>query len=367
MLYADTTVIIMNYQFKITKTDHPKQKPEPNALEFGKYFTDHMFIMDYSEQKGWHDARIIPYAPLCLDPAASVFHYSIELFEGLKAYSTVNGDIQLFRPDMNAKRTNRTCERLCMPTIDEELYVEAIRALVDLEREWTPKMENTSLYIRPFIIATEPFLGVRPAKEFKFVVILSPVGSYYKTGLQPTKIFVEDEYVRAVQGGSGAIKTGGNYAGSLKSQEKAHALGFSQVLWLDAIERSYIEEIGTSNAFFKINGEVYTAPLAGTILAGITRDSVITLLKEWGVTVREERFTIQEVYDAYDRGQLEEVFATGTAAVISPIGVLRWKDSEIVINNGNIGQLSQKLYDELFGIQTGSVEDKHGWTVKITE
>lgn len=355
----------MKYEFKVTKTLNPKKKPDPDTLEFGTVFTDHMFVMDYSEDKGWHDGRIVPYAPISLEPAAAVFHYAQEMFEGLKAYRTKEGRIQLFRPDMNAKRTTRTNDRICIPAIDEELYVEAIKAVVRIDADWVPAKEGTSLYIRPFIIASEPFLGVRPAREYTFFIILSPVGAYYKSGLAPTRIFVEDEYVRAALGGTGYSKIGGNYAASLKSQVKAHEMGYSQVLWLDGVERKYVEEIGTSNAFFVIDGEVITAPLEGTILPGITRDSVIHLLKDWGVKVSERKMAIDEIFKAYDEGKLNEVFASGTAAVISPVGELGWKDRKIVINGNQIGPLSQKLFDVLSGIQTGKLEDKFGWIVEV--
>lgn len=355
----------MKYEFPVTKTLSPKQKPNPDTLEFGTVFTDHMFIMNYTEGKGWHNGRIVPYAPITLDPAAAVLHYAQEMFEGLKAYKTKEGKILLFRPDMNAKRTTRTNDRICIPALDEEIFVEAIKAVVSVDADWVPEKEGTSLYIRPFIIASEPFLGVRAAKEYLFMVILSPVGPYYKSGLAPTKIFVEDEYVRAAVGGTGYSKIGGNYVAGLKSQEKAHDKGYSQVLWLDGTERKYVEEIGTSNAFFVIDGEVITAPLSGTILPGITRDSVIHLLKDWGVKVTEKRITIEDIYQAYEAGKLNEVFASGTAAVISPVGELCWMDKSIVLNGGKIGELSQKLYDELSGIQLGNVKDKFGWTVEV--
>jgi branched-chain amino acid aminotransferase len=300
-----------------------------------------------------------------LDPAAAVLHYAQEMFEGLKTYKGQDGSIRLFRPDMNAKRTNRTNDRLCIPQIDEAFYVDAIKALVEVERDWVPDWPDTSLYIRPFIIANEAFLGVRPSKRYLFIIILSPVGPYYKEGLAPTRIFVEDEYIRSAQGSTGYAKIGGNYAAGLKSQEKAHALGFSQVLWLDGNERKYVEEIGTSNAFFVIDGEVFTAPLTGTILPGITRDSVIRLLKDWGVPVREERFTIEEVFRAHEEGRISEVFASGTAAVISPVGELRWTDKDMIINGNQIGELSQKLYDTLTGIQKGTLPDSHGWIVEL--
>jgi branched-chain amino acid aminotransferase len=356
---------IMKYNIQITLTTTPKTKPNPATLEFGNVFTDHMFIMDYDVDAGWHDARILPYGPIELDPASAVLHYAQEMFEGLKTYVTKDGSVQLFRPDMNAKRTNRTNSRICIPPIDEEFYVEAIKELVRVDKDWVPAAEGTSLYIRPFIFASEPFLGVRPSLQYKFMIILSPVGPYYKGGLAPTKIFVEDEYVRAAIGGTGQTKIGGNYAASLKSQVKAHDLGFAQVLWLDGNERKYVEEIGTSNAFFVMGGEVWTAPLSGTILPGITRDSVIQLLKDWGIPVREKRFTIQEVFDAHADGKLSEAFASGTAAVISPVGELRWTDKNMVINNGEIGALSQKLYDNITGIQCGELPDTHSWTVKL--
>ena len=355
----------MKYQFPITRNQNPKTKPDPDALRFGELFTDHMFTMEYSPDKGWHNGQIVPYAPLSIEPAAVVFHYAQEMFEGLKAYKSKDGRVLLFRPDMNAKRTSNTNERMCIPHLDEALMVEAIKAVVDVDKDWIPEKKGTSLYIRPFIIADEPFLGVRPSNHYLFMIILSPVGPYYVGGLAPTKIFVEDEFVRATPGGTGYAKIGGNYAAGLKSQEKAHEKGYEQVLWLDGVERKYVEEIGTSNAFFMIDGEVVTAPLTGTILPGITRDSVINLLKKWGVPVAERRMTIDEVFRAGQEGRMTEMFATGTAAVISPVGELSWKEQKIVINGGQIGRLSQKLYDELYGLQIGEVEDTMGWTVEV--
>jgi branched-chain amino acid aminotransferase len=355
----------MKYNISIKRTETPKEKPEPSTLGFGEIFTDHMFLMDYDEGQGWHDARIVPYGPILLDPASAVLHYAQEMFEGLKTYIGRDGTIQLFRPDMNAKRTTKTNERLCIPLIDEEFYVDAIKALVTVDKDWVPDWPGTSLYIRPYIFATEAFLGVRAAKSYLFAIILSPVGPYYKEGLAPTRIFVEDEYVRAVRGSTGSVKVGGNYAAGLKAQERAHGLGFSQVLWLDGNERKYVEEIGTSNAFFVMDGTVCTAPLSGTILPGITRDSVIQLLKDWGIPVREERFTIEQVFRACDEGKLTEVFASGTAAVISPVGELRWKERNMVVNNNEIGTLSQKLYDTITGIQSGRIPDSHNWVVKL--
>lgn len=356
---------IVEYNFPIYRTTNPRQKPDQSNLSFGTIFSDHMFELTYDSEKGWYDGKIIPYGPIELEPSAMVFHYGQEMFEGLKAYRTDNGRILLFRPEKNAERTNVTNERLCMPQMDVELMVEAIKKIVEVDKDWIPEAEGTSLYIRPFIIATDPFLGVRPSKTYKFYIILSPVGAYYKGGLSPTKIFVEDEYVRAVAGGTGFAKVGGNYAASLKAQEKANAKGYNQVLWLDGVERKYVEEIGTSNAFFKIDGEVITSPLTGSILPGITRESVIHLLKHWGMKITEKRLTIQEVYEAHAAGKLEEVFATGTAAVISPVGELCWKDHVITINNNEIGEVSRKLYDTITGIQTGKIEDEFGWTVEV--
>ncbi len=355
----------MAYQFEITKTEHPKAKPDQANLDFGTLFTDHMFIMDYEEGKGWFDGRIVPYGPLAMDPASTVFHYGQEMFEGLKAYKTKADKILLFRPDRNAARMNASNDRICMPIIDEALTLEAIKALVKVDSDWIPTAPGTSLYIRPFVISTEAFLGVRAAKQYKFIIIMSPVGAYYKGGLAPTKIYVEDEYVRAVSGGTGFAKVGGNYAASLKAQQKAYAKGYAQVLWLDGVERKYVEEIGTSNAFFVIDDEVITSPLTGSILPGITRDSVLTLLKKWGIKVSEKRLTIQEVADASKDGHLKEVFATGTAAVISPVGELGWMNQSYIINAQQIGPISQRIYDTLVGIQTGELADEFGWTVEV--
>ncbi len=355
----------MKYNFTIQKTTAPKTKPDPDTLKFGKAFTDHMFVMDYSTEKGWHDGRIIPYGPLMLDPASAVLHYSQQMFEGLKAYEADDGRILLFRPDMNAKRTNKTNERMCIPQMDEELFVEAVKAIVDVERDWIPNKPGTSLYIRPFIFADEAFLGVHAASHYKFVIILSPVGPYYAGGFKATSIFVEEEFTRATKGGTGFAKVGGNYAGSLKAQTKANAMGCEQVLWLDAAEHNYVEEIGTSNAFFVIGDEIITAPLEGTILPGVTRDSVLALLRKWGLNVSERRLKIDDVRKAAGDGTLKEVFATGTAAVISPVGRLVFKENEFAIGGGKVGALSNKLYDTLSGIQTGKLTDDMGWTTAI--
>jgi len=352
-------------KIKIEKTNSPKQKPDQNNLGFGKYFTDHMFIMDYTKGKGWHDPRIVPYGPLSLDPATMVLHYGQSIFEGLKAYKPKDDRILLFRPKKNMERINLSNDRLCIPPIDEDFAVEAVKTLVSLEKDWIPTKEGTSLYIRPFIIATDPYLGVRSSKTYKFIVILSPSGAYYPSGINPVKIYVENDYVRAVKGGTGYAKTPGNYAASLKAQDIAHEKGYVQVLWLDGVERKYIEEVGSMNVFFKVAGEVITPSLEGSILPGITRDSVIHLLKDWGVKITERRISIQELYDAHAAGKLEEVFGTGTAAVISPVGEMNWNGNKITINDGKIGELSLKLYNTITGIQNAIIEDKFGWTVEV--
>lgn len=351
---------------RIEKTKAQKKLPSADdPLKFGTIFTDHMFIMDYENGKGWHDARIIPYQPLSLDPSAMVFHYGQEMFEGLKAYKSEDGRILLFRPDKNAERTNNTNERLCIPEILIEDFVQAVKAVVKVDEAWIPTKAGTSLYIRPFIIATDPFLGVRPSNTYKFLVILSPVGPYYPEGLNPVKIWIEDEYVRAVKGGIGEAKTGGNYVASMRSQVKAHEAGYSQVLWLDGVDRKYIEEVGAMNIFFKINGVVITPKLNGSILPGVTRDSTIQLCKQWNLPVEERRISIDEIYEAHKNGQLEEVFGTGTAAVISPVGQLRWEEHIMQVQDGGIGPVSQKLYDTMTGIQLGKIEDSNHWTLEV--
>jgi branched-chain amino acid aminotransferase, group II len=349
----------------ITRIANPKQKPTTDKLGFGKIFTDHMLVMDYIEGKGWLEPQIVPYGAIPMDPSTMVYHYGQAVFEGLKAYRTNSGKIQLFRPEQNFNRMNISNDRLCIPHVNVQDCVEAVKALVELEKDWVPQQDGASLYIRPFIISTDPALGVHPAKTYKFIVILSPSGAYYPNGIDPVKIYVENELVRAVLGGTGFAKTPGNYASSLLAQAKAEKLGYVQVLWLDGIEKKYIEEVGSMNVFFKINGEIITPSLDGSILPGITRNSCIHLLKEWGYKVNERKLSIQEVYDAAADGKLEEVFGTGTAAVISPVGELNWAGNIITINDNKIGEVSQKLYDTLTGIQFGNVEDKFGWMVEV--
>ncbi|MEK4629365.1 MAG: branched-chain amino acid aminotransferase [Solibacillus sp.] len=342
-----------------------KQKISAEQLGFGQVFTDHMFVMDYVEGKGWHNATITPYAPIELNPAAMVFHYGQAVFEGLKAYAAENGEIILFRPARNFKRLNASNERLCIPAIDEEFALEALKQLIQVDREWVPTAPGTSLYIRPFIIATEPYLGVNPSKNYKFIIIMSPVGSYYKEGINPVKILVEQHYVRAVVGGTGEAKTAGNYASSLKGSEIAAKQGYSQTLWLDGKENKYVEEVGSMNIFFKIAGKVVTPALNGSILPGITRDSMIQVLKSKNIPVEERAIEFAEIVEAAKNGSLEEAFGTGTAAVISPVGELKWLDEIIKVNNGEIGEVTQMLYDTLTSIQYGKIEDPFGWTIKL--
>lgn len=353
-------------KIRIEKTTTPKELPgADNPLKFGTIFTDHMFLMNYETGRGWFDSRIVPYQSLSLEPSAMVFHYGQEMFEGLKAYKAADGRTLLFRPNKNIERANRSNRRLCIPEIPEEDFLQALKAIVKMDEAWIPTKEGTSLYIRPFVIATDPFLGVRPADSYLFVIILSPVGAYYPEGLNPVKIWIEDEYVRAVRGGIGEAKTGGNYVASLRSQVKAHEEGYSQVLWLDGVHRKYIEEVGAMNIFFKINGTIVTPKLNGSILPGVTRDSVLELCRAWGLPVKETKISIDDIYEAHSKGLLEEVFGTGTAAVISPVGQLRWEDHIMQVQDGGIGPVSQKLYDTLTGIQLGKIEDQNHWTVEV--
>ncbi|ASF41271.1 branched chain amino acid aminotransferase [Halobacillus halophilus] len=342
-----------------------KQKPDSGQIPFGRTFTDHMFVMDYEESKGWHEPRIVPYEPLTLDPAAMIFHYGQTVFEGLKAYRTDDGRVLLFRPEKNFERLNLSSERLSIPPIDEEAVMDYLKKLIDLERDWVPEFEGTSLYIRPFIIATEPSLAVAPSKMYKFMIILSPVGPYFSGGIRPVTINVEEEFTRAVKGGTGMAKTAGNYSSGYQAQAKASKEGNADVLWLDGVEKRYIEEVGSMNIFFKIDGEIVTPALSGSILRGITRTSILELLKEWGWTVNERRISIEELYQYYEEGKLEEAFGAGTAAVISPVGEFNWLGKKMVVNNHEIGPVAQKLYDTVTGIQRGRKEDDHGWTVEI--
>jgi branched-chain amino acid aminotransferase len=324
-----------------------------------------MFIMEYETGRGWHSARIVPYAPFFLDPAALVFHYAQEIFEGLKAFRRQDGSIVLFRPEDNIKRFNRSAKRMCMPEVDEAFFLKALKELVRLEANWVPHSQGTSLYIRPTMIATEPVLGVKPSEKYLCYIILSPVGAYYKRGFKPIKIWISDQHVRSVPGGIGEVKTGGNYAASLYASKEAAQKGFDQVLWLDAIHRKYVEEVGSMNICFLYKGKIVTTPLAGTILDGITRRSVLTLAKEMGIKVEERAMTVDEILDGAENGRLEEAFGTGTAAVVSPVGQLTYRDRTVILSGGQVGKLTLKLYEILTGIQYGRLPDPHGWVEPV--
>jgi len=349
----------------ITKTTCPKEKPEASTLGFGKIFTDHMFMMDYSREEGWHDARIIPFGNLSLHPASTVLHYGSEIFEGLKAYRRADGKVQLFRPMENIRRLNNSAERLCLPQIPEEDAFQVLKAFVDMEQDWTPSAPGTSLYLRPYLFGNDETLGVHAVHNATFVIIASPVGSYYKEGINPVRIMIEDEDVRAVRGGTGYAKCGGNYAASNRAGERAEKKGYSQVLWLDGVERKYIEEVGAMNVMFKIAGEIVTPMLSGSILPGITRKSCLEVLRKEGYTVNERLLSVDELAAALENGTLEEAWGCGTAAVVSPIGELCYKDKKYIINDGKIGAVTQHLYDTLTGIQWGKIEDTFGWTCPI--
>lgn len=352
-------------EIKITRTTNPKQKPDETKLGFGKYMTDHMFLMNYDGEEGWHDARIVPYGPIEMMPTAVALHYAQETFEGLKAYRRPDGKVQLFRPEMNARRMINSNARLCMPAFPEEMFVEAVKTLVKVDEDWVPHAPETSLYVRPFMFTNEGQIGLHTSHHFTFCIVLSPVGAYYAEGLNPVKIVVEDEYVRAVKGGTGFAKCGGNYAVSMIAQAKAEKMGYSQVLWLDGVERKYVEEVGSMNIMFKIAGKIHTAPTDGTVLPGVTRDSILQILKKWGYEVSEERLSIDDLMKAGHDGTLEEVFGTGTAAVISPVSVLNYKGDIVTIHDNKIGELTQKLYDYLTAIQWGREEDVFGWTTLV--
>lgn len=358
----------MKYDISITKTKAQKKRPaDESALGFGTIFTDHMFMMDYDEGAGWHDARIIPFAPITLHPASTVLHYGAEIFEGLKAYRASDGTIRLFRPEENIKRMNNSAQRLCLPEIDPEGCLDILMTLVELEKDWVPHSDGTSLYIRPFLFGNDPHLGVHAVKSATFVVICSPVGAYYAEGINPVKIAIESEDVRTVRGGTGYAKCGGNYAASLRAGERAEARGYTQVLWLDGVERKYIEEVGSMNVMFKINGKIITPELTGSVLPGITRKSCVELLKSWGYTVEERLISVDELFDAAKSGALEEAWGTGTAAVVSPIGHLFYNGREYTVCDNKIGEVTQKLYDNLTGIQWGKLDDPFGWSVKVCE
>ncbi len=350
---------------QITKTTQPKPKPSIEGIPFGTYFSDHMFLANYDAGQGWHDARIVPYGPLSIEPACMVLHYAQEVFEGLKAYRTADGSIQLFRPTENLARMNRSGVKLCTPEIPEELFMGGLKALIELDQDWVPSEPDTSLYIRPFIFATDNHIGVHASHSYLFAIITCPVGSYYPEGLNPVKIMIEDQDVRAVRGGTGFAKCGGNYAASLRASERAGQLGYSQVLWLDGVEQKYVEEVGAMNIMFKINGKVVTPALGDSILPGITRKSILELARSWGYEVEERKISVEELLDAARSGALEEAWGTGTAAVVSPVGEISYKGETFTVSDFQIGELTQKLYDTLTGIQWGKLPDEFGWIVKV--
>jgi len=348
--------------FPITRTSTPKVKPADDELSFGKVLTDHMFLMDYQESKGWHSPRIVPYGPLSLDPATSVLHYGQAIFDGLKAFRGDDDQIRLFRPDRHAERFNRSGQIMCMPELPVDIIRQSFDALVGLEHEWVPRKPGTALYLRPTIIATDVMLGVHPAHNYLYFLILSPVGTYYKEGVKPVKILASDTHVRAVKGGTGEAKTAGNYAASLAGQRDAAAAGYSQVLYLDGVNRKYLDEVGTMNIMLRIGDEVITPPLTGTILDGVTRASTMQLMRDWGLKVSERPIAIDEVMAAGRDGTLKEMWGTGTAAVVSPVGTLGYKGEDVLINGGEIGDVTRRLYDAITGLQYGRSNDPHGWT-----
>jgi branched-chain amino acid aminotransferase len=351
----------------VTRVATPKALPDADKLGFGQYFTDHMFEMDYQTGKGWYNPRVVPYEEFSLFPAAMVLHYGQAIFEGMKAFRTEEGVINVFRPLDYLNRFNRSADIICIPNTDVNVVHAGLNKLLEIDKRWVPAKVGTALYIRPFIIATDPYVGVKSSDTYKLFIILSPVGAYYAAGFNPVGIKVEDKYIRAVPGGIGEAKTPGNYAASLRAQVEAKKEGYAQVLWLDGIERKYIEEVGTMNIFFKIKGELITPALNGSILGGITRRTVLELAKDWGVKATERQISIDEVFEAHAKGELEEVFGSGTAAVISPVGELSWKGKKLVINDNKTGPFSQKLFDHVAGLQYGKVADKFGWVEKVAK
>ncbi len=350
----------------VSKVANPGSLPPEDQLGFGKYFTDHMFTMDYETDQGWHNPRIVPYGAFAIDPSAMMLHYGQGIFEGMKAFRTRDGRITTFRTKDYLQRFNRSAKLLCIPQMDTEFLTTALYQLLTMEKNWVPGKLGTSLYIRPFVIATDPYVGIKVSNRYKLFIILSPSGAYYASGFKPVSIKVETNHVRAVKGGLGEAKTAANYAASLKAEVEAKKDGFTQVLWLDAVEHRYIEEVGTMNIFFKINGEVITPALNGSILGGITRRTVLELSRAWGIKATERRISVEEVYEAHAKGQLEEVFGSGTAAVISPVGKLSWQGQDITINNNQTGEYAKKLFDQVTGLQCCEIKDEFGWVKEVT-
>ena len=354
------------HSFPVTRTAQPKPRVADDTLRFGEVFTDHMFKMEYDEARGWHNGRIVPYAPLTMDPACCVLHYAQAVFDGLKAFRGTDGEVRIFRGADHAARLNRSCELLCMPPLDPALVEESFRALVAVDADWAPSKRGTALYIRPTVIATDTFLGVHPSHTYLYYVIISPVGAYYKEGLNPVRILVADQHVRAVPGGLGAAKAAANYAASLYAGRDATQRGYSQVLWLDGQKREFLDEVGSMNIMLRIGDTVVTPPLSsGTILDGITRRSALQLLRDWGIAVEERPVSIHELQAAHAAGTLTEMWGTGTAVVISPVGELGYRDTSLVINGGATGELTRRLYDAITAIQYGGTNDRHGWMARV--
>jgi len=349
----------------ITKTETPQPHPDDDKLDFGTTFTDHMFNMDYSAEKGWHNPRIEPLTSIDMHPSTMVLHYGQAIFEGLKAFRTDSGQVQLFRPEENFKRFNKSAQALCIPEFDESFALNALIELLKIEKDWVPSSPGTSLYIRPTIVAMDPFLGVRASFTYRFFIIFSPVGAYYPEGFNPVKIWVTKDHVRAVPKGVGNVKTAGNYAASLLAGEKAHKEGYTQVLWLDGLEQRYVEEVGSMNIFFVIDDELVTPMLTGSILPGITRDSVIALAKSWGMKCTERKISINEVVESSKDGKLQEIFGSGTAAVISPVGELKYEDKVLIIGNGSVGPVANKMFNAITDIQYGKIKDTMNWTMSL--
>jgi len=348
-------------QLTIQKAEKLKPRPDDSELGFGTIFTDHMFNMDYTIEKGWHNPRIEPYGSIEMDPSTTVLHYGQGVFEGLKAFRTDSGMIRLFRPKNNFQRLNRSSRALCIPEIDEDFILSALKQLLNIEKDWVPSSPGTSLYIRPTIIAMDPFLGLRSSHTYRFFIILSPVSAYYPEGFNPVKIWVTTTHVRAVRGGLGEAKTMGNYAASLYATEEAHKNSYTQVLWLDGVEQRYVEEVGSMNIFFVADDKLITPMLTGSILPGITRDSVIALAKLWNIKVAEKKISMDEVLDTHSSGNLQEIFGSGTAAVISPVGELKYGKKVITIGNGQAGPMANKFFKAITDIQYGRAEDLMGW------
>lgn len=351
--------------FPVTRNSSPKPIPEDVGDTFGAYFTDHMFLMNYKTGKGWHDHRIVPFGPVPMHPSASAIQYGQSIFDGYKAYRCEDGMVRLFRPHAHIDRINKSTARMCMPAVDPQELINAMVQLVDLDRDWIPHQKGKALYVRQTMIGTEGFMAVRPANEYLFMLFLSPVGNYYAEGVNPVKILVSDTYVRAARGGIGAAKAAANYGASLLATEDAKRKGYTQVLWLDSVERRFIEEVGTMNIMLKIGNEIVTPPLSDSILPGVTRLSALQLMREWGLTVSERQVDINDLIAGVRSGLVDEVWGVGTAAVVSPVGQLSYRDETVVVGGGKTGAVTQRLYDSVTRLHTMGGDDPYGWRVNV--